>query len=279
MDITGLLPHQQGIARTANLVIKTRYNFRDAMVLEPINPKVPWRPSLLWKASPEFVGCEASDRPFPRSIKEVFSDIAATGLPIRIIVAYPKDNILSAKDYQDDLKEAKKLGVGYLSVTDINDGELEYEGISISLHLPPPEFSKYRRCLVRGINDAYSLYMNGNPSHGVQELGQIVEQIINNLAGQAKAKGKLTKSNFIPAKYYKFAKLVEDLLAERVIDMATLGKCRGFVDDRNISSHKPKSRKAAANSYRKTRNCFLLGLELLEELPGKFESKGYKFKL
>jgi hypothetical protein len=279
MDLTKLLPQQQLIAQTANFVIKTRYGFGDAKVLAPIDGAVPWRPSLLWKASTEFIGCDASDRPFPQSIKGIFSDVAATGLPIRVIVAYPKDNILSAKDYQEDLAQAKKLGVGYLSVADTNDGQLEYEGIPISLHLPPPDLRKYRRCLAKGINDAYSLYMNGNPPHGVQELGQIVEEYMNSLATQAKAKGKLTKSKYRPGKYYKFAKLVEDLINDKTINMGILGKSRGFVDDRNRSSHKPKTRKEAVDAYRKTKNCFLLGLELLEELPENIEAKGYRFRL
>jgi hypothetical protein len=279
MDLTKLLSHQQLIAQTANLVIKTRYGFRDAKVLAPIDVAVPWRPSLLWKAQTEFIGCEVSDRPFPQSIKGIFSDVVATGLPIRVIVAYPKDNTLSAKDYQEDLGQAKKLGVGYLSVTDTNNGQLEYEGIPISLHLPPPDLRKYRKCLAKEINDAYSLYMNGNPPHGVQELGQIIEEYINSLATQAKGKGKLTKSKYHPGRYYRFSNLVEDLIDDKTINMGILGKCRGFVDDRNRSSHKPKTRKAAVDAYRKTKNCFLLGLELLEEFPAKFEAKGYKFKL
>jgi hypothetical protein len=278
MDLSLLLPHQHVIANTANLVIKMRYGVHDAKVLSSIDKNVPWRPSLLWDNSNEYIGCEASDRPFPRAIKEVFSDIAVTGLPIRVIIAYPKDNTLSAREYQDDLSQAKRLGIGYLSVAENNNGQLEYEGIPISLHLPQIDLSRFRHCLVKGVNDAYMLYMNGNPPHGVQELGQIIEQYINSLATQAKNKGKLTTSKYVPGKYYKFAKLVDELIIDRIIDVAVLGKCRGFVDDRNSSSHKPKSKKAAIDIFRKTKNCFLLGMQLLEDLPSKYEEKGYRFR-
>ncbi len=86
------------------------------------------------------------------------------------------------------------------------------------------------------------------------------------------------RSRYRPGRYYEFSKLVEDLIDDKTINMAILGKCRGFVDDRNRSSHKPKTRRAAVEAYRKTKNCFLLGLELLEELPEKIEAKGYRFR-
>lgn len=280
MDVSALLPSQRPIALAANLVIKTRYGLRDALVNQPISPSLKWRPTLLWATKTEYIACEVADRPFPTTIKILFSDISATGLPIRIIVAYPSPPTISTRDYLKDITTAKRSGIGYLSVEDSNNGKLDYMGIPISLYLPKPTYNGFRACLRKTIADSYELYLNVNPSHGVQELGQIVEDVIVNLATQAKRKGALTTGGFPPAtgKHYPFTNLVDDLSTDRIIDRAILGKCRGFASDRNKTSHKPKSIKQAKNITGKLRGCFLLGLQILEELPDNFKDKSYVFR-
>lgn len=281
MDVSTLLSSQRSIALAANLVIKARYGLPDALVNQSISSSLSWRPTLLWKTKTEYIACEVTDRPFPTRIKIFFSDILAIGLPIRIIVAYPSPPTISTKDYQRDIITAKRLGIGYLSVENSKKGEIEYKGIPISLYLSKPDTRVFRRCLIRPIADSYDLYLNDDPRHGVQELGQTIEAVIVGLATQAKKKSKLTTGDFPLAKgkHYPFAKLVDDLSTDLIIDRAVLGKCRGFVDDRNSTSHKPRSIKQAIIVTRNLKNCFSLGLRILEELPDKFKEKGYIFRL
>lgn len=278
MDLTPLLPEQRLIAQAANTTIKQRYGLGNAHVNEPIDKNLAWRPSLLWKRKEEFIACEVADRPLPTSIKVLFSDISATGLPIRIIVAYASPTALSTKEYEQDVSAAKRLGIGYLPVIVGTPPSIEHNGIPISLYLPRPDRQKYRRCVQKPIQDAYDLYINGDPRHGVQEIGQTTEAVLVELANQARAKGKLTTGGFVPGKYYRLAALVDDLLADKIIQRGTLAKCRGFVDDRNCTSHKPKSLKEAVKNAAKMRECFILGLQLLEDLPDKFLEKGYVFR-
>ncbi len=278
MDLTPLLPEHRPIAAAANKAIIERYGLRNGHVNEAIHKNLSWRPSLLWKTKTEFIACEVAGRPLPKRIKVLFSDISATGLPIRVIVAYPSPTDLGSREYEQDVATAKMLGIGYLSVINGSNGRIEHSGIPISLYLPRPERGKFRKCLSKPIHDAYDLYINGDPKHGVQEIGQTVEAVMTELAIQAKKKGKLTTGSFVQGKHYNFAKLVDDLLKDAILERGILAKCRGFVDDRNGMSHKPKTIREAVRTTRKCRECFSLGLQILEELPEKFKAKGYAFR-
>jgi len=280
MDLSSLLPVHKPIASAANLAIKTRFGLKDGMLNRAINANLSWRPTLLWiNKSIEYIACEVADRPYPVSIRLLFADIAATGLPIRVIVAYPSPPNLSLKDYQTDITCAKRLGIGYISVTDTNSAKIEALGIPISIYLPQPDVKKFRKLLAKPIGDAYDLYINGDPRHGVQEVGQTVEAALVELGCQGRKRGKFTTGAFKPGKHYPLSKLVEELTADKVINLAILGRCRGFADDRNCMSHKPRSLKEAEKIWRKLRDCFSVGLQILEELPDEFKNKGYTFKI
>lgn len=235
---------------------------------------------MYWKQRTGYIACEVSKRPFPPIIREIYSEIITLGLAIQIIVAYPEENDLSAKDYRADVKGARKFCIGLLSVTDQNNGELEYPGIPVNLHLPPLEISRYRSFIRSNIQTAYHIYIHGDPKHGVQELGQLIENAILNIATQAKANGSLSTGGFqTSSKHYPLANLIDDLMTDRIIDNAILGRCRGFVDDRNSVSHKPKSMRQAVRIHNNLRDCFRMGLQILEELPEKCGLKCYKFRV
>ena len=73
--------------------------------------------------------------------------------------------------------------------------------------------------------------------------------------------------------------IVDDLVRENILDKAILGRCRGYVEDRNRVSHKPRNLKKAIELERKLKLDFQTGLRILEELPIKLVSKSYKLKL
>ena len=113
-------------AESANFIIKTRYGLQDGVIEQPIKPEIPLQPTLHWTTKTHYIACEVSDRPYPESINRQYADIVACAQPIRIIVAYPKDNALSAKEYQADIKKAKALGIGFVSVELNKKGNFEY---------------------------------------------------------------------------------------------------------------------------------------------------------
>jgi len=277
-----LLPaHLHKIADAAITVIKTRYNLGDPVIESPIDSIIGWQPTLLWKGNTGYIACEVHETPMPIIIKSAFGDISTAGIPVRIIVAHPSSHTMPQSDFIKESNEVKRYGCGLVSINDDNTGTFQCQGIDVPLYFPTPKYSQFNKKIQSDIQKAYELYINGDPRHGVQELGQIIENIITHLAYQAKKKNTLTKGGFPPAKgkHYAFATLVEDLMRENVIDNGILGKCRGFADDRNACSHRPKTIKQAIEVNQKLRTAMTGGLHILEEIPQKLKEKGYTLKI
>jgi len=280
MNFSVLPTHLHALAETANFIIKSRYGLSDGIIEQPILPDIPLQPTLHWKTKTHYIACEVSERPFPVSIKHQFADIVSTGQPIRIIVAYPKDNGLSSADYQNDIKTAKIYGIGYMSVDDNRNGEIEYNGVSLVLRISPIDLKAFAKCLKPHIYEAYEHYMlKGDPDVGLQKIGQLTEQIIYNIAVQAKKKGSFSYVGFNPPAYIAQSRLIDQMINERVIDIPILGRCRDFANDRNSVSHKPKSRKEAMEIDRKLKDNFIIGTRILEDMPEKIKPNGYKVSL
>lgn len=263
-------------AESANIIIKNRYGLSDGIVEQPIQPDIPLQPTLHWKTRTHYIACEVAERPFPVSIKQQFADITSSGQPIRIIVAYPNENSLSATEYQRDIKNSKIFGIGYMSVDDNRIGEIEYQGISLALHIPPVEIKPYTRVLRQYIREAYEHYMlKGDPDVGLQKIGQVIENIVYNVAAQAKRKGNFNFGGFNPPDYIPQSNLIDEMIKEQVLDIPILGRCRDFAIDRNNVSHKPKSRKQAKEIESKFKENFIMGTRILKDIPGKIKNKGY----
>jgi hypothetical protein len=278
MRYTLLPPALHKIADSAEEIIKNRYRLPKAQIETPIDANIPWTPTLHWKTKTEYIACEVSERPFPSIFNQVFGEITANGLPIRIIIAYPIEHTLSPKDWQTEINKAKKYGIGLLTADENKNGQIDYQGVSVSLHIPSPDLSKFKNNIQKEVRHAYEIYMNSDPKHGVQELGQIIENVFINLAVQAKKKGKLVTGDFQDkAKHYAQGKLIDDMIKDKIIDVAFLRKCRAYADDRNNVSHKPKSIKEAILLEKNLRGAFQTGLFILENFPEKLRAAGYKF--
>lgn len=281
MSYTLLSPHLVSIADCANGTIKERYNLKkNGLIESSIDSSIPFRPTLHWKSKTHFIACEVADRPFPKSLKETFADIVATGLPIRLLVAYPKDNELSVKDYQDDINQCKKFGIGYLAVDSLGQGSIDYNGLSLSLHLPfPKDFSQYKSHLRSIVVDAYEHYLSkGDPDVGLQKIGQTVENLLYNTAVQAKKKGSFTYNGFNPPNFIIQALLIDKLIDESILDNGILGRCKDFAKDRNKVSHKPKTLAEAKKIEKKLKENFIAGTKILEDLPLAITNKSYRVK-
>lgn len=185
----------------------------------------------------------------------------------------------STLEFQKDIRKAKQHGIGYMPVDSIlPKALLEYKGVSSILSIPSLDLSSLKPAIRTKVNDAFDLYMNGDPKHGVQELGQLLEKCMKELAAQAKTKGKLTNSRFIKGKYYKLTKLIDELIVDKTIDLGILGNCRGFVYPRNQTSH-PQDITSTKRIQKKLRQEFIKGVSILEELPTAFKAKNYQFRI
>lgn len=268
------------IADLAKSRLSSRYALRNCNVEKAFDSSISFVPTFNWKTPTHYIVCEVSDRPFPLTIKELFADISANGLSVKLMVIYPSDTKLSVKEFQQDIEKAKLFGIGLVSV-DISTGNvvIQQEGLSVQLHQPKIDIKKFTPKLRPNIESVYTTYSNGDAKHAVQELGQIIETIIRNVAIQAKRKGNYSSGGDPSNEKYAFGNIVDDLVRENILDKAILGRCRGYVEDRNRVSHKPRNLKKAIELERKLKLDFQTGLRILEELPIKLVSKSYKLKL
>jgi hypothetical protein len=200
------------------------------------------------------------------------------GLPVTIFIAYPDVPQIPLKDFNADIKKAKQYGVGLISISENHEGAIQYHGMPVNLFLSAPDFNRFKQPIRPGVMSAYEDFTDGNPDGGVQKLGQLVESAIVNLAIQARNKGTYKKGGFVEGKYYPQGNLIDELMHERIIDNGVLGRCRGFCDDRGSVSHKPRDLKEAIRIQKSLKECFLLGLRILEELPAFLIKKGYRFR-
>lgn len=279
MNFSVLPSHLHAFAESANFIIKNRYGLPDGIVEQAIEPDIPLQPTLHWKTKTHYIACEVAERPFPISIKQQFADLVSTGQPIRIIVAHPMENGLSLKDYQADTKKSKMLGIGYMGVDDSKNGDIDYQGISLALHITPINLKQFKNSLKPFVAEAYEHYMlKGDPDVGLQKIGQLIENIIYNIAVQAKKKGLFTCSRFNPPSFIAQSLLIDEMINANILDVPILGRCRDFANDRNAVSHKAKSRKQAAEIENKLKENFIIGTRILKDLPEKLKSKGYRIK-
>ena len=283
MNNYNVLPtHLRIIADAADEIIKVKYGLANTIVETAIHSSISWTPTLHWKTKLGYIACEVHEIPNPPSIRTAFGDGSTTDLPIKIIIAIPKNIHISLADFIKGANEAKRFGCALLTINDDGTGEFQHEGIEIPLYLPTPNFGNYNKKIRAEVQHAFELYINSDPRHGVQEIGQLIESIIIHLALQAIKKRTLTKGGYTnPAnrKRYATGNLIDDLMREKVIDNAILGKCRGFVEDRNNSSHKPKSVTQAIEVNKKLKNAMASGLQILEEIPAKLKAKNYQLKI
>src|SRR5689334_18752917 len=113
-------PALHKVANIAKQEVMSRYNLRRSPFIEQsITSSIYWRPTFYWQRETEYLAIEVSDRPLPSTLKSEFMDISSSGLPIRIIVAYPENNKLSTTEFQKDINRIRQTGIGYMSVDEI----------------------------------------------------------------------------------------------------------------------------------------------------------------
>ena len=271
-------PSLFAIADSAKLRITERYALKNCQVEKAFDSSIKFVPTFHWKTTTHFIVCEVSNRPFPVTIKEIFADISVQGLSVKLIVVYPANNTLSTKEFQEDFSKAKLFGVGLVSV-DNGNLKIEHEGLSVQLHQAKVDLAKFVKKLRPSIEAAFTTYSNGDAKHGVQELGQIIENIIRHVAIEAKGKRDYASGGNPSDDKYAFGNILDDLVRESIMDKAILGRCRGYVEDRNRVSHKPRTLKKAVELEGKLKLDFQTGLRILDDLPNKIAAKNYKLKI
>ncbi len=271
------------VRNAAEKALRAKYGIKKGLFEQPfeISPSLQWIPTLRWETKTGHIACEVSHRPLSAVIPGAFVELMQSGFPVTLFCAYPQNNSLQTGDLHRDIQKLRGYGIGCISVDDSNNSVIAHKGIPIPLHIPEIDYSLYKPALVPKIKNAYDLYFD-DPKHGVQELGQIIEDSFFNLADTALRQNKLTTGYVTGGRHYALGPLIDDFTQSKTLDKVFLGRARAFVPDRNSASHPAKSgkngkkRTAAAPSWKAH---FQEALRILSEFPTACSSKGLKFKI
>lgn len=262
--------------------MRREYGRGNATIEKQINSDLQWVPTYFWKTPNGYIACEVNARPLPKPLTQYWGEISSLGLYCRLIVVVPEPGPdgLSLSEYRKDIKKLKELGIGCVCVNNDNTTTIENQGVPIPAQITAPNYSRFKAKLRPIIKHAFDVYMGGDPRLGVQDLGQVIENITFRLADQAIRKGSFRSGGYgIGMTTYPWGNLLDAMTRERVIDCGVLGRCRAFAPDRNSCSHRPRTIAQARSLCSHIKGYFEQSLRILEDLPVRLKERGYKLQV
>lgn len=279
MPYSILQQEYHSIADFARSRLESKYSIRISNFETPIKSDIEYVPTFWGKTKFHYIVCEVASRPFPVHLKSIYIDILSQTLPVKLFIIYTNDNLSSA-ELNKDITSAQKLGVGLLNVDDSNIVNVVNEPVSIPLFIPESsiDYKKITNKLAHKVEEAYSVYLGGNPRLGVQAIGQIIERVIRNAAIQRYGTLPYNSGPDPSLDSSSFGSIVNEMIRHSVLKTTFLNKVRAFVDDRNSTSHIAKNIKQQSALEKKYKLLFETGLRILEEAPLFLKEKNLKLK-
>lgn len=267
------------IAHSAKIRLEQKYSIKISNFEKPINTSIEYVPTFFGQTKFHYIVCEVASRPFPIHLKSIYADIINQSLPVKLFVLYTKNN-LSSSEINKDIALAKKFGVGLLNVDDENNVNIVYEPVSIPLFIPEStiDYKRIDKKLVHKIEEAYAVYLGGNPRQGVQAIGQVVERVIRDVGIQKYGTAPYTTGPDPTLDGSSFGNIVDEMIRHSILKQTFLNRVRGFVDDRNSTSHIAKNIKQQIALEKKYKLLFETGLRIIEDVPAMIKDKGLKLR-
>lgn len=275
-----ILPQEyHSIADSAKTRLETKYSIRITNYETSIKSEIEYVPTFWGKTKFHFVVCEVASRPFPVHLKSIYADIFNQSLPIKLFITYTNSS-LNTTELNKDIALARKFGVGLLNVDENNIVNVVYEPVSIPLFIPEStiDYKKLTKKLSHKVEEAYAVYIGGNPRQGVQAIGQIVERVIRNIGIQRYGTAPYTTGPNPASDSASFGNIVDEMIKHSILKPTFLNRVRGFVDDRNSTSHIAKNIKQQSTLEKKYKLLFETGLRILEDIPLIIKEKNLKLK-
>jgi hypothetical protein len=249
---------------------------------EPIDPKISWRPTFYMKPNRFLiVAVEVNDVLFPEILKIAAHDIERHDYPISVYQA------CSLEVYQKDrrftqIRLLREHGFGIITVDDAGSALIQVRAEPLAQYIPSERFDSELKPLTPRLKvkfkDAYATYQT-NVGQGLQEAGQIVEELLGSIATQAEAAGAVPSGTCAKI---STADKIDDLYSAGAFHnyRAALGGARSFVKTyRNVASHPPRTAKEAVAKIRKCKDGFFEALRIAGELRAVIQQKGYQVRV
>jgi hypothetical protein len=155
-----------------------------------------------------------------------------------------------------------------MTVDDDNSAIIQHSCIPLAQHISPDqletELGGLTSTLKVKFRSAHETYVT-NAGQGLQQSGQLVEGLIQSIAGQSAKKGIIA----VNVSKKDLADVIDALYQTNEFKnhRAALGGARDFIKEfRNTASHAPKSAKQAADKFRKCKAGFLDGINVAKKL-------------
>jgi hypothetical protein len=248
---------------------------------EPIDSKISWRPTFYIKPNRFLiVAVEVNDVLFPEILKIAAHDIDRHDYPISVYQA------CSLEVYQRDrrfnhIKLLREHGFGIITVDDAGAALIQVRAEPLAQHISMERLESELKSLTPRLkvkfNNAHATYQT-SVGQGLQEAGQIVEELVVSIATQAERAGVVPSGTSRKST----ADIIDDLYSVGTFHnyRAALGGARSFVKTyRNIASHPPKTSKQAIEKIRKCRGGFFEALRISGELKAAIQQLGYQVRI
>jgi hypothetical protein len=279
MPFDSFTPRMKDVATAALAFCKRRYGANGLRIEEGIDKTIGWRPSFFIRQTRFLLlAVEVAENIYPEALKGAAHDIGHFDLPIAVFQVCPLDT------FQNDHKQtrAKLLrshGFGLITVDEDGCATIQHSCVPLAQHIPPEQLESELCGLSRGLKvqfkSAYETYL-ANAGQGLQQAGQVVENLVNSIAAEA------VKRGIIQSAAGNLADLIDRLYAAKPFQShrASLGSARGFVNEfRNTASHPQKSAKQAAEKIRKCKAGFLESIGVVKKLYSVAKALGFPIRL
>jgi hypothetical protein len=252
---------------------------RSKIVLEkPFHKDISYRPTFAVPLDDGHIFClDVAGSIYSNTLDSVVLDCMHNGLPVKFVVAYPKQK---DPDYSTKLKSAKRAGVGILEV-DGQSGVVIQAPVSLSLvGLRPfkPDLlpKRYRHPL----QHADQTFRDGEPNKACSLVYDELEGACRKLAEKCAQRGLWAPGGLV-LKSSPWANIMESLdrgltrsdADARRLTQTLIARIIGVIPYRNESGHRPKNLKERMKRDQELRTRFEGGVDLLRELVEA--SKGF----
>jgi hypothetical protein len=214
---------------------------------------------------------EVSSNIYSNTLDSVVLRCRDKGLPVKLVVAAPKD--VNDGEYSKKIKDAKRAGVGVLEV-DSDSGQFVQSPLSLSLTgVRPLQLAEFPPRYRQALQHAHQMFRDGEPSKACSLVYDELERLCRALAKKVVQKG-LWKPGKLKLDISPWASVMSsmdqgidrsDPLAKKVTS-SLVARVIGVTGHRNESGHAPKNLKERTKRDHALRTRFESGVDLLHEV-------------
>lgn len=241
-----------------------------------LNGDIEYVPTLLMTEDHYWICVDVSEKIMTPIRLYFITECVSHGLPVKLYVVLPKET--NYTDYVKEFKKAKKEGIGVIEInTKTGTGEILSQPLSLSLKgVRPIDKKQFPQKYKSTIKDSEESFRNGEPNKACSKIYDELEALTRRIAIKTHKFGLWNQPISDPTtlKTMAWAKVINQLASNldktnaktKNINGTLLSQVHGITEFRNVSGHKPNSRKKLIERDSKLRTRFESAVDLLQAL-------------